>query len=59
MGSSVAGGRYAVTWRDKQWVVRAPDGRTVEKFGPTDLDRARANLYKDRANEKLRAVDQG
>jgi hypothetical protein len=59
MGGGVAGGRYKVVWRGGQWVVRAPDGRTMEgaPSGPSDVDRAKANLWKDRANQKLRVVD--
>jgi len=57
MGDTVAGGRYRVRWRDGQWVVRAPDGRTVQTFGVTDDGHAQAAVWANRANEKLRTVD--
>lgn len=58
MGDTLAGGRYRPTWRSGRWVVRSPDGRTVKEFDSTHQGRAAAWLWADRANAKLRAVDQ-
>lgn len=57
MGETLAGGRYAVTWRNDTWVVRAPDGRTVKAYGHDDRGRAEANLRAERLNQKLRTID--
>jgi hypothetical protein len=58
MADSLASGRYTVTWRDNQWVVRAPDGKTHSKYGDTRDDHARAGVMAERLNQKLRAADQ-
>lgn len=58
MGESVAGGRYKVVWRNSQWVVRAPDSRVVKECDGTRAGHAAASVWADRANDKLRAIDQ-
>lgn len=50
-------GRYAVVKRGGKWIARAPDGKAVQTFGSTDENRRSAQQWVDRANEKLRAID--
>lgn len=54
----VAGGHYAAIKRGPNWVVRAPDGRIVETFGPSDSDHKKARQAATRLTQKLRAIDQ-
>ena len=58
MGSSLAGGRYRVRWHREQWVVRTPDGRVAMECGTGQQGNARAHVWADRANDKLKAVEQ-
>jgi len=58
MAESLAQGRYTVTWRERQWVVRTPEGRTLERFGTDDDSHAKASVRAERLNQKLRGLEQ-